>query len=96
MEQFRNIENLIEITCQSKIHVVDTVHITDIDRCLSCLDPLQQRLVLNQDSLPLCRQLLQGLSNLFYAFSRLASVCLSHGDNQQTAHFQTRVTLVHQ
>jgi hypothetical protein len=60
------------------------------------LDPTRQHLLLNDESIRACSQVLNGLSNLLYAFSRIANTCLLDNNNQQQNHFQTRLTLVHQ
>jgi len=60
------------------------------------LDPSRQHLLINNETMHVCNQVLNGLSNLFYAFSRIANTCLLDENNQQQNHFHTRLTLVHQ
>ncbi|CAF4625603.1 unnamed protein product, partial [Rotaria sp. Silwood2] len=56
----------------------------------------QQYLVINNDSIGVCSQVLNSLSYLLYAFSRIANSCLlDDNNNQQQNHFQTSLTLVH-
>ncbi|CAF1378603.1 unnamed protein product [Rotaria sordida] len=60
----------------------------------------QQYLVINNESISACSQVLNSLSYLLYAFSRIANSCLlndnNNNNNQQQNHFQTSLTLVHQ
>ncbi|CAF3839066.1 unnamed protein product [Rotaria magnacalcarata] len=56
----------------------------------------QQYLLINNESMGVCSQILNSLNYLLYAFSRIANSCLLDNNNQQQSHFQTRLTLVHQ
>jgi hypothetical protein len=67
-----------------------------ISNFLFKLDPSRQHLSFNDESIRVCSQVLNGLSNLLYAFSRIANTCLLDNNNQQQNYFQTRLTLVHQ
>ncbi|CAF1953376.1 unnamed protein product [Rotaria magnacalcarata] len=59
-------------------------------------DSSQQYLLINNESMGVCSQILNSLNYLLYAFSRIANSCLLDNNNQQQSHFQTRLTLVHQ
>ncbi|CAF5175564.1 unnamed protein product, partial [Rotaria sp. Silwood1] len=56
----------------------------------------QQYLVINNESIGVCSQVLNSLSYLLYAFSRIANSCLLDTTNIQQNHFQTSLTLVHE
>ncbi|CAF3451307.1 unnamed protein product [Rotaria socialis] len=59
-------------------------------------DSSQQYLLINDESMRVCSQVLNSLNYLLYTFSRIANSCLLDNNNQQQSHFQTRLTLVHQ
>lgn len=93
MEKYKTIQKLLQTSPNgySSIHNSSIL----IERILF-LDPSRQQLLLNNESIPGCSQVLNSLSNVLYAFARIANTCLLDDNNHQQAFFQTRLTLVHQ
>lgn len=93
IEKYKSIQKLIQVSPNGNSKQTNSIFL--LSKCFYS-DPSRQHLVLNNESLQICSQVLNNLSHLFYTFSRIANTCLIDDNNQQQNHFQTRLTLVHQ